>query len=114
MTTENRNMYQESDWTILKELIPKWRERYLAKKNQEILELFTEAGKTPTEQFWNAKEKLDSEAEILTKCCDGLTRRNLHYSLGEMYRCNFIGEEDLARFSERIRDCVMDAARYSS
>lgn len=107
-------MYQESDWTILKELIPKWRERYVAKKNQEILELLTEAGKTPIEQFWNAKEKLDSEAKILTKCCDGLTRRNLHYSLGEMYRCNFIGEEDLARFSDRIRDRLMDAARNSS
>ena len=107
-------MYQESDWTILKELIPKWRERYLAQKNQEILELLTEAGKTPTEQFWNAKEKLDSEAKILTKCCDGLTRRNLHYSLGEMYRCNFIAEEDLARFSERIRDWVTDTARNNS
>jgi hypothetical protein len=25
-------MYQESDWTILKELLPKWRERYLVEK----------------------------------------------------------------------------------
>jgi hypothetical protein len=105
-------MYQESDWTILKELLPKWRERYLAKKNQEILKLLTKAEKTHTEQFWNAKAKLDSEAKILEKCCEGLTRSNLHHSLISMYRCNFIGKEDLVRFSDQIRDHVMDAARY--
>ncbi len=104
-------MYQQSDWSIFKELFPKWQERYLAKKNQEALELLTEAGKTHTEKFRNAKAKLNSEAKILDKCFQHHTRSNLHYSLSEMYCHNFIGEEDLVRFSDRIRDYVMTTAR---
>jgi hypothetical protein len=71
MKSEKSDM--ESDWKIFKSNIPKWREQYLTIKNKEIILMLTEENKTPTEQFWKAKENMTKIARKLTDCykiCD--------------------------------------------
>ena len=64
---------KESDWKTFRNRVPEWRERYLRKKNKEIIRILTDENKTPTEQFWEAKEKMEKE----TKVFGGLPRRSL-------------------------------------
>ncbi len=53
---------KESDWKVFRRRVPEWRERYLKKKNKEIIGVLSDENKTPTEQFWDAKEKMKIEA----------------------------------------------------
>ncbi len=61
----------ESDWKTFRKRVPEWRERYLAGQNRQIAALLADGEKTPTEQFWEAEEKIKSVARILVNCLDG-------------------------------------------
>ena len=54
----------ESDWKTFGKRVPEWRERYLLKKNKEIIGILTDESKTPT-VITNDKgmEQID-EAEV--------------------------------------------------
>lgn len=102
----------ESDWQTMRKRIPEWRENYLAKKNGEIAAALLAENKTPTERFWDAKDKMDKEARILRDCLDGHSRSSMQRDLCLMYRYGLIGDADLEGFSEGLRESVMASARW--
>ena len=65
----------ESDWKTFEKRVPEWRERYLLKKNQEIIGILKDESKPSTVRFWDAKKKMKEEAKVLTDCLDGQSRR---------------------------------------
>jgi hypothetical protein len=48
---------KESDWKTFRKIVPELRERYLTEKNKEIVAIFMDEGRTPTERFWDARER---------------------------------------------------------
>jgi hypothetical protein len=102
---------RESDWKIFRKRIPEWRERYLQVKNMEMIGVLTDRNRTPTEQFWDAKEKMDEEAEILVDCLDGHSRSKMHWYLLIMYRHGLINSDDLEEFSEELREQTLEGAK---
>ena len=42
---------KESDWKTFQKVVPELRERYLEEKNKEIVAIFTDEGRTPTQRF---------------------------------------------------------------
>ena len=100
-------MPKESDWKFFWKCVPGWRERYLRAKNQEIVGLLTDEGKTPTEQFWGAQEKIKDEARILVDCLDGHSRSKMFQYLFSLYRHGFVEEADLEGFSNALRDQIL-------
>jgi hypothetical protein len=93
----------ESDWKTFRKRVPEWRERYLARQNQQIAALFTDEKKTPTEQFWEAEKKIKAVARILVDCLDGHSRSKMEMYLCLMYRHKMIGADDLEEFSGEMK-----------
>ena len=102
---------KESDWKIFRRRTPEWRERYLRNKNQEIIDVLSDENKTPTERFWDAKEKIEQEARILVDCLDGHSRSKMHLYLVLMYHHGLIQDVDLVEFSEELREQILASSR---
>jgi hypothetical protein len=102
---------QESDWKTFRKRVPEWRERYLEERNREIIGILSEEGKTPTERFWDAEERIKKEARILVDCLDGHSRSKMAWYLMLMHRYGLIRDEDLEEFSEALRERVLTFGR---
>lgn len=101
---------KEEDWKRFRELTLELRERYIAKKDHELLEILENRELSETKKFWAAEERLRNEVRILRACLDGHSRSNMVVSMWQMYRHEMLTDEDLADFSndlgERIRSLV--------
>ncbi len=97
----------ESDWKCFSKHVPEWRERYLSRKNRELVAVLEDSKRTPTEQFWDTKQLMKEQAKILTDCLDGHSRSKMILSLQLMFRYGLIGEPDLAMFSEELRERII-------
>ena len=95
-----------SDWKVFRRRVPEWRERYLRLRNEEVVGLLRDEALTPTERFWQAKERMAEEARVLQACLDGHSKRKVAWYLSLMYGHEMIGEDDLDEFSEGLRASV--------
>lgn len=96
----------EADWKRFRKRVDEWRERYLAQKNQKIIAILNDEKRTPTEQFWDAKDKMQEEADILRACLDHHSRSKMPMSLAAMFQHGLIEEKDLEEFSEELRETI--------
>ncbi len=101
----------ESDWKTFKKRVPEWRERFLLKKNEEIIGILSDESKTPTERFWDAKTRMKEEAKILVDCLDGHSRSKMEWYLFLMHRHGLIQDADLKEFSEPLRELIREHRR---
>ncbi|HHP7239060.1 hypothetical protein [Longibacter sp.] len=97
----------ESDWRRFRRSVSEWRERYLQTVNEEINVLTTPGDRTPTEAFWEIKDRVDAEAKILQACLDGHSRSNMSIHLIRMLQHGMICEADLDDFSHELRDQIL-------
>jgi len=102
---------KESDWKTFRNRVPEWRERYLRRKNKEIIGILTEENKTPTEQFWEAKERMEKETTVLVDCLDGHSRSKMHLYLFLMHRHGLIEDSDLEEFSGELREEILASSK---
>jgi hypothetical protein len=98
----------ESDWKIFVKRVPEWRERYLLKKNKEIIGILTEESKTSTVRFWAAKNKMKEEAKVLIDCLDGHSRSKMQRYLLLMHHHGLLQDSDLKEFSEALRGQILN------
>ena len=56
---------KESDWKTFRKMVPELRERYLTEKNKEIVAIFMDEARTPTERFWGARERIEYELRYI-------------------------------------------------
>ena len=99
---------KESDWKRFRKIVPELREAYLKEKNRELARILTDSKKTPTEQFWDAFEKMKKERKILVDCLDGHSRSNMFMSMALMCRYGMLKEE---QFVEKTFSPSGEAAR---
>lgn len=98
---------KESDWQTFRERVPEWRERYLKRTDEEIARLLRADDGTPTERFWDAKERIGEEAQILQDCLDGHSRSNMRLHLLLMYRHGLVEDADLEAFGDALRERIL-------
>ena len=101
----------ESDWIIFRRQVPEWRERYLRMKNREIAATLADESRSPTEQFWEAKKKMEQEARVLTDCLDGHSRSDMDFYLVLMHRRGLIKDEDMEEFSATLQAEVLGTSK---
>ena len=87
--------------------MPEWRERYLQGVNRELVRLLSDPDRSSPDQFWDTKQKMKEETRILTKCLDGHSRSKVEWSLMLMLHHGLVKEDDLAEFSEELRERVL-------
>ena len=97
---------KESDWKAFRKMVPELRERYLAEKNKEIAAIFMDEGRTPTQRFWDARERIEKERKILEACLDGHSRSKMRWYMYLMYRYGMLSNSDLESFSEDLRNDI--------
>ena len=51
---------KESDWKLLRKLVPGWQERYMDKLNKEYIEILSRDC-NPSTNFWELKKRIDDE-----------------------------------------------------
>ena len=93
---------KESDWKRYRSLVDHLRDRYLKRKNAELVSELTHPEKTPTEQFWDTFEKMKKEAEVLDNCLGYHARSRMFMSMALMFRYGMIERKDLEGFSEDL------------
>jgi len=101
---------KESDWKTFRKMVPDLRERSLRQKNQEIIHLLSEKGRTPTERFWAADERLEKEARIRIDGLDGHSRSKMTGSMFLMVRHGLLNDSDPENFSEDLREDIKRSA----
>jgi hypothetical protein len=101
----------ESDWKTFAKRIPEWRERYLLKKNKEIIGILTDETKTPTVRFWDAKKKMKEEAKVLIDCLDGHSRSKMQWYLLLILHHGLLQDSDLKEFNEELREQILTSSR---
>lgn len=101
----------ESDWKTFRKRVPEWRERYLLRKNEEIVGILGDERKTPTERFWDAKERMTEEARVLVHCLDGHSRSKMEWYLVLMRHHGLIQDSDLKEFSEELQEQILETSR---
>jgi len=104
---------KESDWKTFRKVVPELRERYLAEKNKEIVSIFTDEGRTPTQQFWDARERIEKERKILESCLDGHSRSRMIGYMYLMYRHGLLIDSDLENYSEDLRNDINSLLKNS-
>jgi len=97
---------KEIDWKRFRSMIEDLRERYLKKKNTEMVLELTAPEKTPTEQFWDTFNRMKAEKKILEDCLDGHSRSNMFSHILSMYRYGMMSKSDLKGFSGELQGNV--------
>ena len=98
----------ESDWKTFRRLTPEWRERYIKRINKKLAKILSNPDKTPTDVFWDTKEKADKTAKILRDCLDGHSRSRMTRYLFLMHNHNMITLGDLNDFSKELQKHMED------
>jgi len=98
---------KESDWKRYSKIIPEVRDRYLDRKNEEIVSILHDQARTPTDRFWDAREKSDQVAKALEDCLGYHSRSKMFTSMVLMLRYGMITEKDLAGFSQELQDRLL-------
>jgi hypothetical protein len=93
---------QESDWKVFRRMIPELRERYLHRQNEALVAVLTAHGKTETERFWSAEERVKKEARVLHDCLDDHRRSRLFETLMLMRRYGMLSDERIQGVRSRI------------
>lgn len=102
----------KADWKTYREHVEGWRERYLERKNREIVAILEDDERTETESFWDAKEKMKEEAEILERCLDSMADSDLPMAVLLMLRYGLMAPSDLEVFSDELQAWVRKAAPH--
>lgn len=105
-----KNKPKESDWKTFQNMVSELRERYLTEKNKEIVAIFMDEGRTPTEQFWDARERIEKERKILRNCLDGHSRSGMKWYMYLMYRHGMLSDLDLENFSDDMKNYIKQSS----
>ena len=101
----------ESDWKVYRKRVAEWRDRYLSRKNVEILAILTDEARMPTAQFWDTYEKMEKEARLLDDSLGRFARSQMMTNLMVMYQRGIVEDADLEEFSEELREQIMFVAK---
>ncbi|MEO6003793.1 MAG: hypothetical protein ABIZ04_09960 [Opitutus sp.] len=93
----------EADWKKFRALVPKLRERYLAKHNARIAGILAGPKKTETERFWDALQEMEKQAKVLQFCLDGHSRSKMWLFMISMIRNDMLSRDDFAQFSDELQ-----------
>ncbi len=75
----------------------------------KIITTLSQNGKTPTERFWEVRDRIVKEGRILVDCFDNHARSKLFQSLVSMIHCDVVGWEDLTGFSDELQQSLRRA-----
>ncbi len=95
----------ERDWKLFRSKLPGWQENYMDKLNHEYMEILNGDG-NPSDRFWALEERIRKDKRDTGVVVRGASRSNMLENILALIREGAIGVEDLAEFSEELRETV--------
>ena len=98
------NKVSDYDWKLYRRLLPKWQERYIAKLNQEYIEILSEDN-NPSANFWKLEKRIYQDRK-LPGVVITVSRSEFFIDIMSLMRANVISREDLNDFSKEVTDWI--------
>lgn len=100
-------MYQviEKDWKLFRKLLPGWQEDYMDRLTKEYIELLS-SEEQASDKFWALDKRLKEDKRRTGVLARGVSRSNMFHLIIDLIYEEAISEDDLADFSEDLRDTV--------
>lgn len=95
----------ERDWKLFRSKLPGWQENYMDKLNHEYMEILNGDG-NPSDRFWALEERIRKDKRDTGVVVREASRSNMLDNIMALIREGAIGVEDLAEFSEELRETV--------
>ena len=93
---------KESDWKLLRKLVPGWQERYMDKLSKEYIEILNREY-NPSTNFWELKKRIDEDKRHIGVVID-MRRSRMVSNLFMMLEENVIVIEELNDFSDELKE----------
>jgi hypothetical protein len=97
---------KESDWKRFREVHPAARERYAQRCLDQINYYLTDKTKTAEERFFEIEKATHEAVREWGKLFDDFRRSTAFLQIAWMKRLKLITDEEMARFSENLRERV--------
>ena len=94
----------KQDWKLFRDLLPGWQEAFMERLNKAYIELLSGEGHA-SDKFWALEERIKEDKRrpgVLLR----ISRSDLEWNLRDLIRDGAITMDDLAWFSEEIRERV--------
>ena len=105
---------KESDWKAYKKLIDPAYERFLQKKNQEMVHILSDPGRTSADRFEDVQKEIKATNLILRDCFGRFSRSSMQTSLVLMCRYGLLDRDDLTPFSPELQENLNLALELAS
>ena len=100
----------ESDWKLFRKKLPDWQESYMAKLNQEYIQLLTGPGDA-SDKFWELEKRIKNDKHDVGVVAE--MRRSVMFSnLIDLLREGAITLGDLDDFSEELRESLAFVSQW--
>lgn len=98
----------KADWKLFRERIGGWQEAYMARLNQEYIELLSAEGDA-SDKFWALDERIKEDRKAPGVRLE-LKKSDVGWDLVRLLQDGVITASDLEGFSDDLRDTVLHFA----
>lgn len=99
------NEVNEKDWKLFRKKLGDWQEKYIAKLNQEYVQLLSGEG-SAADKFWELEKRIRQDKRSVGVIAE--MRRSMMWSnLIDLLREEVITLDDLDGFSEDLVDAII-------
>lgn len=99
-----QDRFTKKDWTLFRTRIADWQEAYMGKLNREYIDLLSGDG-NPAEKFWKLDKRIKEDRRKPGVQLQ-LRRSDFIYNIIALINDGAISFEDLADFSDELRETV--------
>ena len=99
-----QNMPAERDWKLFRKKLPKWQEAFMDRLNKEYVEILSQAGKNPSDIFWELDGRIKHDKRLTGVVIHDLSRSSMYGHLIELLQEDAITLDDLSDFSEDLQE----------
>lgn len=97
----NQQSFNEHDWKLFKQKIPKWQEAYMNRLNEEYIQLLSE-NEAPSHKFWKLERRIKKDKNRAGVQVE-LSRSMMFLNLIKLIKEEAITLADLDGFSDGLR-----------
>lgn len=95
---------KDSDWKLLRKLVPKWQGRYMEKLNKEYIEILSRKG-NPSTNFWDIEQRINKDKNHIGVVIN-MRRSRMIENIIMMLREKVIDIEEIDDFSDELKQVI--------
>lgn len=94
----------KQDWNLYKAKLPIWQEEYMARLNEEYIQILKREG-SPSEKFWELNKRIQKDKKNAGVIVE-LDRKMAIKTIVDLLNDKIITMDDLKDFSSELKDAV--------